>query len=136
MLTYLKGFKGNPSSGTIPRLMTVVAKAARSKEALELATRYVELLCVTDQADTLRALLATFISVIDQSGRIARFSTRSSPTNPSTGSVRALSFEPTRAPTLELSAKAPGVKALIGMGLAAIFLGLAVSVSARGFVGR
>ena len=70
---HLKGVKGDPSDGTMPSLMTVVAKAARSNEALELARRFRELQCIADQTETLRATLYAFISVIEQSGRIADF---------------------------------------------------------------
>jgi hypothetical protein len=137
VLVYLKGFKDDPSNGTIPRLMTVVAKKARSNEALELAGRYLKHICIADQADTLRAMLSAFVSVIDQSGRITRFSPPHHQLTHPPDSVRALSFEPNRPTKLKLPAKALEVKAPFGIGLAAIFLGLAAaSISARFFIGR
>jgi hypothetical protein len=134
---YLKGFNDNPSNGTIPKLMSVVAKAARNNEALELGRRYTELLCITNQEDTLRAMLSTFISDIERSGRIARFSPLPHQLTPPPDTVRALFFESKRASTLKFPARDFPVKTPLGAGLASIFLGLAVaSVSARFFIGR
>lgn len=133
VFAYLKGVKDSSPNGTIPPLMTIVAKAARSSEGLELARRYLELLCIADQADTLRTTLSSFISDIEQAGRIARFSPPPYQPFPTPNSVRTAFSDSSRVYSLKLPGKALPGKVPFWIGLAATMLAVA-SVSARFFL--